>query len=81
MKIRYTFVSNSSSSSFIIPKKYLTEKEFIIYEHYCEQGSPYCDDELHSSRYYIYGKVSIHNCYLTEIFYKYKDLDGVEYEN
>jgi hypothetical protein len=80
MKTRLGFVSNSSSSSFIIPKKYLSEKDLAIYHEYSDNGHGICcDDDLNETEKYIYGRVSMHNMGLNNLFKKFKNLDGVEY--
>lgn len=76
--IRLGFVSNSSSSSFVIPKKYLDKNDYETYEQMIFD-SPRCDDELHESDHYIYGKVSNHNGILTRMFKKYENMEGVDY--
>ncbi len=82
MKIRLGFVSNSSSSSFVIPKKYLSEKDLEIYHEYSEHSyNTYCDDELHETQKYIYGRISMHNTKLFDVFRKYLKMEGVDYGN
>lgn len=76
--IRLGFVSNSSSSSFVIPKKYLSEEEISIYKEYMDDCD-YCEEELRESETYLYGKISMHNKELNRMFKKYKDMDGVDY--
>jgi hypothetical protein len=78
MKIRNGFVSNSSSSSFVIPKKYLSEEELDIYHEYVSDCD-FCDEELREGEMYIYGKVSYHNKELNRMFKKHIKEEGVEY--
>lgn len=78
--IRLGFVSNSSSSSFVIPKKYLNDEMLSIYQEYMDDYD-YCDDELHEGQIYIYGRLSYHNRELNRMFKKFKGLDGVDYDN
>jgi hypothetical protein len=80
MMIRLGFVSNSSSSSFVIPKKYLSEEEISIVHEYMDDYD-YCDDELFESELYLYGRISMHNRELNRMFKKHKDQDGVDYDN
>lgn len=78
--IRLGFVSNSSSSSFVIPKKYLNDEMLSIYREYVDDYE-YCDDELYEGQIYIYGRISYHNRELNRMFKKFKGLDGVDYDN
>ena len=78
--IRLGFISNSSSSSFVIPKKYLSEEEMDIYREYMDDYE-YCDDELFEGELYMYGRISMHNRELNRMFKKHKDQDGVDYDN
>lgn len=77
MKVRNGFVSNSSSSSFIIPKKYLNESEL---KHIRDA----MDDTLYENEFireypqYMCGRISrYHN--LNDMLLKYQSLDGVDY--
>ena len=76
---RLGFVSNSSSSSFVIPKKYFTKKEIEIYNEYRNNGE-FGDDYLHEGNTYLYGSVSMHNLELNRIFRKYLHMEGVEFD-
>ena len=78
--IRLGFVSNSSSSSFVIPKKYLSKEEMDIYREYMDDYE-YCDDELFEGELYVYGRISMHNRELNRMFRKHKNQDGVDYDN
>ena len=78
--IRLGFVSNSSSSSFVIPKKYLNDETLSIYQEYMNDCD-YYEDELHEGQIYIYGRLSYHNRELNRMFKKFKGLDGVDYDN
>jgi hypothetical protein len=80
MMIRLGFVSNSSSSSFVIPKKYLSEEEMDIYREYMDDYE-YCDDELFEGELYMYGRISMHNRELNRMFRKHKSQEGVDYDN
>jgi hypothetical protein len=44
MKKRYGFVSNSSSSSFIIRKKFLTEEQINLIKNHSTCGEPYAKE-------------------------------------
>jgi hypothetical protein len=77
MKVRNGFVSNSSSSSFIIPKKYLDVSELI-------RMQDAMDDVLYENEFirdypqYICGRISRYHP-LNDILTKYQYLDGVDY--
>jgi hypothetical protein len=75
---RLGFVSNSSSTSFVVPKKYLTKDELEIYNTHADGYTTY-DEELYSSEHYIYGKVSMHNSELGRILNKYSQNEDVDY--
>jgi len=75
--IRLGFVSNSSSSSFVVPKKYLTKDDYDTYEQMVFDSR--YDEELHESENYVYGRFSNHNGILTRMFKKYENMDGVDY--
>lgn len=79
MKVRNGFVSNSSSSSFVIPKKYLSKDDYEIYDQLM-WGSDDYDTELHESENYIFGKVSYHNKILQKIMKPYANLEGVDFD-
>jgi hypothetical protein len=74
--IRLGFVSNSSSSSFVIPKKYLTDEDREV----CEQFMYDVDTSIHESEHYMYGTFSMHNVCLTRVFKKYEGKEGVDYQ-
>jgi hypothetical protein len=76
---RLGFVSNSSSTSFVIPKKYLTNEELEIYYEY-RNDSKFGEDDLNIGNIYLYGYVSMHNTELNRIFRKYSHEDGVEFD-
>ena len=77
IKLRVGFVSNSSSSSFVIPKKYLTKDDYDTYEQMVFDSR--YDEELHESENYIYGRFSNHNGILARMFKKYEDKEGVDF--
>jgi hypothetical protein len=76
---RLGFVSNSSSTSFVIPKKYLTNEELEIYYEY-RNDSKFGEDDLNIGNIYLYGSVSMHNLELNRIFRKYLHMEGVEFD-
>ena len=60
MKLRNGFVSNSSSSSFVLPKKGMTEKQITKLEGWFD-GKYNGDDNRHySTQNYFFGSISIH---------------------
>lgn len=62
MKIRAGFVSNSSSSSFCIYKKLMTEKQIEEFREIIKSAHK-CDDEtsLGEDGNYFIGELSMHN--------------------
>jgi hypothetical protein len=77
MKVRNGFVSNSSSSSFIIPKKYLNESELkYMQNEMC--GVLYENEFIREYPQYMCGRISRHHN-LNDILVKYIYLDGVDY--
>lgn len=83
MKIRNGFVSNSSSASFVIPKKLMSEEDLEIYDEYRNDYnfSDLMEDDLHATNQYIFGQLSMHNKELNRIFKKYIGMEGVDYES
>lgn len=75
--IRYGFISNSSSTSFVIPIKYLTKEEVDIYRDYTDNYSQY-NEELRMTNNYIYGRMA-HCNPLNNMIKKYSDKEGVDY--
>lgn len=78
MKTRMGFVSNSSSSSFIINKKDLTAKQLLLIKEHHEITD--CPWKLEENRNYISGKTGMNNfrmpSYLESIgVKKYGDYD------
>lgn len=73
--IRLGFISNSSSSSFVIPKKYLTNEDREV----CEQHMYDGDSDINESEHYMYGRFSMHNVCLTRVLKKYEGKEGVDY--
>ena len=74
MKIRNGFVSNSSSSSFCIYKKLMTEqqieefRELINPSEYDEDRD--CDTSLYESGEYFLGDVGMHDRRINDWIYK-----------
>jgi hypothetical protein len=64
MRIRQGFVSNSSSCSFIIPKKHLTEQQLDLIRNHQTCGEEYADTdswELKESNEFIKGETTMDN--------------------
>lgn len=76
MKIRYDFVTNSSSSSFIISKKYLTEDQIFAIDNHSEVGRRLnlwnydCPWNIEENDYYIGGYTDLDNFSMMELFEK-----------
>ena len=79
MIIRVGFVSNSSSSSFVIPKKVMLPNDVKKLSNVACNYSSCCDTEITESEMYFYGHISIHDDILTELVKKYCNHDGVEW--
>jgi len=85
MKIRAGFVSNSSSSSFVIPKRELTYEQIEKIRNHSEEAgkhSEYYDfgsveDSwyISESEYYISGNCSMDNFDMHEFLVKYLKID------
>ena len=78
MKIRLGFVSNSSSASFVINKRYLTTSQiFAIKNHYLDDSfvrHEYCDSgdrwTIHEDEYEVRGSTCMNNFDMHEFFEK-----------
>jgi len=58
MKIRNGFVSNSSSSSFVIAKSYMTKEQGELFENFIGNSGKLCSDTyISSGEYYFLGTV------------------------
>lgn len=74
--IRLGFVSNSSSSSFIIPKKLLNVKELEEIQE--KSYETFHNEEIHETEHYFYGRISRDNT-LNSILKLHESDEGVEY--
>jgi hypothetical protein len=75
--IRTGFVSNSSSSSFVIPKKYLNPMELEALEE--SMYNTMYNENIHETDHYIYGRITRDN-EANEIIKKHVGKDGVDYD-
>jgi len=69
MKIRNGFVSNSSSSSFVLGKAHLSEEQILMFQ---EEMDSINDDNggegcVFETKYYFHGEVSHHNEVLNRV--------------
>ncbi len=84
MKTRLGFVSNSSSSSFVLPKKDMTEEQIEKIEKYAEllEGKDCTGDtSINSTKSYFFGRISYTNMdlfkdYLKDIKVDIKELEA-----
>jgi hypothetical protein len=76
--IRIGFVSNSSSSSFVIPKKILTDDELHKYQTHRLWESTYDNEDIYETEHYICGRIRNDNV-LNNILKNHMKEDGVEY--
>ena len=79
MKIRSGFVSNSSSSSFVLDKDSLTEEQKVIFKrliikHNCENSA---DGYLYEGKKHFFGEISQHAGYV----FKFLDENKIEFES
>jgi hypothetical protein len=75
--IRMGFVSNSSSSSFVLPKKYLSQEELESLQE--SMYNTMHNESIHETDHYIYGRISREN-EANGIIKRYVNKDGVDYD-
>ena len=75
--IRLGFVSNSSSSSFVIPKKHLSPGELESLQESMYDTT--YNESIHETEHYIYGRIS-HENEANGIIKKHLNKDGVDYD-
>ena len=65
MKVRNGFVSNSSSSSFVIGKNFMTEEQSAEFSKFLNEyhvsGDCLEDTYIFESPFYFFGEISIHD--------------------
>jgi len=74
VKIRYGFVSNSSSSSFVLDKDGMTEamlKEFRVAVHEAEKEDGSGDTYIFESERHFHGNLSMHDEKVSNFLRKY----------
>ena len=78
MKIRNGFVSNSSSSSFVLGKSYLSKEQIDYIDEKLDEinDNNYGEGYIESSKYYFIGTASQNNTFLD---YVIEELDVGEY--
>lgn len=83
--MRYGYVSNSSSSSFVLPKKLMSDEDINFFH---ERNSwmndeIYEENSINETTNYFFGKASMHDIKLREIIYNYKQssYSEVDYES
>ena len=69
MKKRFGFVSNSSSSSFVLGKVHMTEDQIEKFQHNLNEINEANSDEgyIFETKYYFHGEVSNHNRLISEL--------------
>jgi hypothetical protein len=77
MKNRYYFVSNSSSMSFIIPKKVLTLEDYKILQGVLDVYNLREDESMYESPSYFCGRVN-HFHPIIELIKHYGNLEGID---
>lgn len=80
MKMRFGFVSNSSSSSFVIPRKCMGDADIKRW-HELERREMFSgswESDFRSSRLYIFGFVSNHDTEMRDFLKRFENCDGAE---
>ena len=69
MKKRYGFVSNSSSSSFVIGKNFMSEEQALSFHFMLDELNEANGEEgyIFETEHYFHGTVSFHNKRLHEL--------------
>jgi len=80
MKIRQGFVSNSSSSSFVLDKNGITEKQMKIIQEWVDKNNYSGETSINETKKHFFGKMSYHiTPSLTDIMKKNKiDIELLE---
>ena len=70
MKKRHGFVSNSSSSSFVLGKAHMTDEQINKFQNMLDEINDCYEGYVFDTKYYFHGEVSNHNKILPDLIYE-----------